>query len=227
MSPDLLVEAFFQASTVKGHRYLDDAGKIMNRWDAHFPEKSVGLDGLIMANADSVFRGLRVDTRTIWIHCSLPDSLNRVVSLAHDTTAEIAKIIEVDQFRRIGLRLQYVYGVQNLENAAQQMAENLFSTSWCNMTDPSFLSRSGFEFMVPLGTEELAANLRVGVVKRDPKVKVKEKIPETGIMIDLDIIRSQITDIRDLKGILGKAKSLVEDKLPTIRDNVLQGVNIV
>ena len=46
----VLAKAFCQVNTVKGNRYLDDAGLIMNAYADQFPEMNVGLNGLIMTN---------------------------------------------------------------------------------------------------------------------------------------------------------------------------------
>ena len=90
-----LTDSYFQANTIKGHRYLDDAGKIMNRWDSEFPNKDVGLQGLSMRNPDALMRELRVDNRTIWIRFSFADRLRQITELSINITTEICEILEV------------------------------------------------------------------------------------------------------------------------------------
>lgn len=226
MPSDLLVDAFFQADTIRGYRYLDDAGKIMNRWDSFFPEKSVGLEGLTMTNKGAVMRQLRVDARTIWLHLHIPDNIQQVESLVHDTATGVSEIIAVEQFRRIGLRLQFVYGVQSADAAIPFVVQNLYGVQWLRKNDLLFWKNKGFEFMVPLPADGISVNLRVSLVRRDPKTPVRKNIPIEAIMIDLDLFRHEVTDIRDLKGILGKVLIWLDQGLPNTRDNVLQGVQI-
>lgn len=226
MPSDFLVDAYFQADTVRGYRYLDDAGKIMNRWDSQFPEKSVGLEGLTMANKSAVMRQLRVDTRTIWLNLHSPDNLQQVQNLAYEVTSEISDTIGVDQFRRVGLRLQYVYGVRNTDIATAPLVRNLLAEEWLRDIDSTFWTAKAFEFMVPLPAEGINVNLRVALVRRNPIAQAGEKIPVQGIMIDLDLFRSEVTDLRDLKGILRKAAGWADGEFPRIRERVLQGVEI-
>ena len=226
MPTDLLVDAYFQARTVKGYRYLDDAGKIMNQWDTYFPEKTVGIDGLNMANMDAVLRRLRVDMNNIWLNLNIPDNIDQVVNLAHDTTTRVAEIIGVDQFRRVGLRLEYVYAVKDTGSATVQAISNLFSGQWLTATDNAVWRRRAFQFMVPLNSRDPEVNLRVAVVRRHPKMQPRKELPESGIMADLDLFRTGIIDVRDLKAFLSKAKEWIEKEFPSVRDDLLKEVDL-
>lgn len=227
MTEHLLVDAFCQADMVRGWRYLDDAGRIMNKWDSAFPEKTVGLDGLMMRNRDAVFETLKVNPLIVWLHFSLPEKLDDVISTSEATIEGVSEILGVSQYRRIGVRVQYLHGIDRdkLGQAVQQMAQNLFSSKWA--ADPAIpiISPFNFEFMVKVANEPIEVNLRVGTVSILPESRHKKNLPETGTLIDLDLYHRRIIHIADLRGFMKRVKDWLSGELPHIENRVFGGVN--
>ena len=217
-----LADAFFQANTIKGHRYLDDAGKIMNRWDSEFPNKDVGLQGLFMRNPDAVMRELRVDNRTIWIHFSFGDRLKQITALSINTTTEICGILEVKQFSRLGLRVQFIYDVSDITIENGQIINRIFVPAIQGIIEGG-RPRDSFQFVVKAGTQQKPVTLRVASVEKKPEAKSPPGFPEHGLLIDADIFQTQTSHLDDLKRFMQSAQNWVDDELPKIESAVLGG----
>jgi len=217
-----LVDSFFQANTIKGHRYLDDAGKIMNRWDSEFPNKDVGLSGLLMRNPDAMLRELRVDNRTIWIHFSLADRLRQIIDLSIDITTEICDILEVNQFSRLGLRIQFIYDVSDVTGESGQITDRIFVPALQDIMEGR-QPQDSFQFAVNTGTQQNPVTLRVAAVEKKPEAKTPSGFPEHGLLVDADIFQTQTSYLDDLKRFMRSAQNWVDRELPKIENAILGG----
>ena len=132
MADLVLVNAFCQVNILKGFRYLDDAGKIMNRYDDDFAEKSVGLNGLDMSTKkeDAILREMRVSSRHIWLRFSKPDTYQYVIDHGSSRIREVADIIDVSSASRFGVRLEYLYPVRDAAIATRSAAGAIFKESF-------------------------------------------------------------------------------------------------
>ncbi len=223
MAGRILVDSFFQANTVRGHRYLDDAGKIMNRWDSDFPNKDVGIAGLLMRNPKATMRELRVDNRTIWIHFNFPKTVKQILELSINTTEEICEIIDVKQFSRLGFRLHFVYAIGDPSTMIDEIASKMFnSTCWQMIKNHG--SASGFDFAVPLSTKGASITLHITIIKKKPEVEAPKDFPESGILFDVDIFRDGNSYLDDMRRFMKSAKKWVDEELPIIEKTLLEGI---
>lgn len=220
MSKRWLTDTFFQATTIKGHRYLDDAGKIMNRWDSEFPNKEVGLTGLLMRNPDAMLRELRVDTRTIWIHFGFIDTLKQITDLSINITTEICDILEVKQFSRLGLRIQFIYDMRETAGANSQITSRIFVPALQDIMKGR-QPQDSFEFVMNTGTQRNPVTLRVATVEKKPEAKAPSGFPEQGLLVDVDIFQKETKYLDDLKRFMRFAVSWVDKELPRIEDTIL------
>jgi hypothetical protein len=217
-----LTDSFFQANTIKGHRYLDDAGKIMNRWDSEFPNKSVGPEGLLMHNPDAITRALRVDMRTIWIHFSFADRLRQITELSINTTTEICDILEIKQFSRLGLRIQFIYDVSDVTGKSGQIINRIFVPTLQSIIEEGRPANS-FQFAVNTGTQQNPVTLRVATVDKKPEAKAPSGFPEHGLLIDADIFQTQTSHLDDLKRFMKSVQNWVDKELPKVENAVFGG----
>jgi hypothetical protein len=222
MSKRWLTDVFFQVNTIKGHRYLDDAGKIMNRWDSEFPNKDVGIVGLLMRNPDTMLRELRVDSRTIWIHFSLPERLRQVAELSVGITTEICGILEVTQFSRVGLRIQLIYNMDDVAGENGRVTNNIFVPALQAVTEGR-QPGDEFEFTINTGTKQNPVTLRVAAVEKKSEAKTPAGFPEHGLLVDADIFQKQTSYLDDLKRFMRSAQDWIDNELPTIEDAILGG----
>jgi hypothetical protein len=213
---------------VKGWRYLDDAGKIMNKWEGDFPEKSVGLEGLIMRNKNAVFETLKVNPMVIWMHFSFPERIDYVTNVSKSTIEGVSDILGVSQYKRIGLRLQYLRAIDEgkIELAVKQIAPNLYAPTWTNNSKILAISPFNFEFMLKVAKEPIEVNLRVRSARLQPEIADKKSLPKSGIILDLDLYRLGTTDIRDMGGIMKRVEDWVSTELSEIENRVFGGVDI-
>jgi len=227
MMKSLLIDVFCQADMVKGWRYLDDAGKIMNRWDSAFPDKTVGVDGLTMRNKDEVFETLKVNPLVIWLHFSVPEKLEYVVDVSRSTIEGVSEILGVSQYRRIGLRLQYFHGIERarLGAAVEQVGRNLFASRWGGDGATSGISPFNFQFIMRVAEEPVEVKLRVGTGRMRPESRGATGMPEEGILVDVDLSRQGVLDIADLGGSMKRATDWVAAGLPDVESRVLGGVD--
>ena len=209
----LLADSFFQANTIKGHRYLDDAGKIMNRWDSEFPTKDVGLGGLLMTNPNAMLRELRVDNRTIWIHLYFPETISQIIDLSVNITEEICEIIDVKQFSRLGLRLNFIHDLGDSGNMLDSVGSNIFS-SQCLELAKTFGTSGGFDFALALTTKDILITLHVAAIKKRREAKLDKDLPESGVLVDADIFREGTSYLDDMKRFSRLAKDWVDSELP-------------
>ena len=108
-----LADAFVQVTTIKGNRYLDKCGMVMNAFDERFPEKEIqsdnlGTNTLSMVNRESSFRQVRMNVNTIWLSFERPPTPQFSMDQSTTTIQEICGIIDVTHFSRIALRTQHI-----------------------------------------------------------------------------------------------------------------------
>ncbi len=217
-----LTDSYFQANTIKGYQYLDDAGKIMNQWDSEFPNKNVGLDGLLMRNPDAFMRELRVNDQTIWMHFSLADRLRQITELSINTTIKICGILEIKQFSRLGLRIQFIYAMSDVTGESGQLINRIFVPALQDIIEGG-QPQGGFQFAVNAGTQQNPVTLRIATIEKKPEAKSPPGFPEHGLLIDADIFQTQTSHLDDLKRFMQSVQNWVDDELPKIEGAVLGG----
>ncbi len=191
--------AFFQASLIKGGRYLDDAGKILNDYLADYDDGTVGLEGLRLAEPkkDGIPDEIRVDTNRIWIACYGEDCIRRMIENAATITGGISQHIGVDSYGRLGLRVYHFKLIDNLPAYCQKLhlrtttseVQTLIGSSdnLKSMTLRTRFLRKPFTIL--LGIEPI-------VVVRVPK-RISDW-PGDGMVIDIDVVENNESSTRKL-----------------------------
>jgi hypothetical protein len=212
-----LISAQVQVNTIRGNRYLDDAGKIMNLYDSAFPEKRVGLDGLHMVNRDAKLSEMRVTIDRIWLGFTEADTLQYVIDHAARVTDEVAKIIEVTEASRFGIRLEHLNPADDAEAAVHRLAKAIYTDA----LRPDTWEISSLEAMVEVRVAKVNVIIRVRPVRRDPRVE-ERSLPEFGIMIDTDIFRQgNPLSLSELRKFLREATQWATSSLPQMASRVI------
>ncbi len=131
----IFFRAFCQADVVKGFRYLDLAGQIVNSYIEELPEYRVDASGLAMRSTAPVRGGiaeLQLSPHRIWLRFDRPPTLTFVADQAAKRFLSISETLEVSKYARIGFRVQILWPVA--ESAAATMTLARRSLSW-EMTD--------------------------------------------------------------------------------------------
>jgi hypothetical protein len=188
----IIANAYFQANLIKGWRYLDDAGKIANRWLDQFSETSMGIDGLIMRKPGATLRELQVSVERIWLAFSAPDTVRFVCDQSAKICTDISDVIDVNSYKRLGIRLQYIYGMPDIESC-QTLSRKLVSHSAWDSLKAAGLDLSSAEVSMNLRYSELKLKLSISSVKRVVTPTKPDKLPSIGIMIDMDLYQDKET----------------------------------
>ena len=215
MNELLLSAAFVQINTIKGYRCLDDAGKIMNRWDEEFPAKRVGADGLDMSNDGDVLRAIKVTVDRIWLHFVSPQHANSVVKHASVVLAEMCGVMEIQECRRIGMRLQYVRAAPNLSDAVKGLANALLGSEWQEQIEHLSDGRS-FTLALGLVDADLHIGFKASTALLNPKLAPTptETLPRQVVLLDFDLYTEERTSITQLPKFLKRAEKWISQHLP-------------
>ena len=116
-------DSFFQVDTLKGYKYIDLAGEIVNLYhteDSKPPRFEMNLQGLtIKSPKGENSLTLKVTPNTIWAgfkaHTTTQD---RMFTTFGDYVTEVSEILSVTTYKRIGWRNYFIYKLQddNIDN---------------------------------------------------------------------------------------------------------------
>jgi len=185
-------ESFMQINTVRGFKYIDRAGEIINQYhtDGVVPSLEMNLDGLVISEPKNKMHELKITSQMIWAKFNEIDSLDMIEDLFFKESKAILKILDVDQINRIGWRNHFVFEFKNKEDQDEYFKK---LTNFENGT----LSIAGFEVDTK---KDFSMNLIIkSVVKND-----KHKIP--GVLFDVDIFKSSEIKKEDILEVLNEFK---------------------
>lgn len=102
-------ESFLQINLVKGFKYVDKAGEIVNEfhYDNKEPQFAMNLNELVIRKSGK--EEIKISPKVFWSHYTSPDSFNQFLELFIKDAEKFFKILEVDQISRIGWRNHFVY----------------------------------------------------------------------------------------------------------------------
>ncbi len=115
-------QAFCQADLLKGYRYLDLAGQVMNGYIDELPDSKVDLNGLEMRRIGPTRGGiaeLAVSSQRIWLRYDRPPTLTFVGDQSAKRLLSISSILEVSTYKRLGLRVQLLWPLADVASAGQ------------------------------------------------------------------------------------------------------------
>lgn len=197
-NPQLWAEnrAFFQASTIKGARYLDDAGKILNDYKNDYYDSTVGLEGLHLAKPkkDGFPDEIVVDMNRIWMACYGDGCISKIRASAETITKSISKHIGVDSYSRLGFRVYYFKSVSNVRRYVQGLYSQIAAQPLQTMVPADRMSEmiwrtkfSDGNFSVWLGVQAIS-------IGRPPEKQ--SDFASDGAIIDIDVSEDQDSSTR-------------------------------
>lgn len=179
-----LVDTFVQVNFVRGWRYLDDAGKIMNRYDDEFPAKEVGVQGLKLQEGKPPLIELTVAPDRLWLHFDRPGTITLAGDQSLPYIADISDILSVTNSSRFGLRSQWVLPTDSIEAGAATVRAAAFANQLVEAL-PGEATDGSVELKWKL-PEGILTTLRLSVGERGKKPSAKD-LPAYVIVIDLDV----------------------------------------
>lgn len=216
----VLYNMFVQANTIRGNRYLDDAGKIMNFYEEDFPAMEVGLDGLKMRNPDTKLRTVQVTTELVWVHIELPDTLTYGSDQAYRIISRVCDIIDVTQLKRMGMRFVHLISTENTGIRRGTMHRRVFNSYADNVLNGVYVNTGNtdkvMEFKVSLKEKERQIDIRIAEVERTANAPDAQRIPGTAILIDSDIHREGKFELSEFGRFLRDGQRWISTNLPTL-----------
>lgn len=105
------VESFLQIHFIKGYKYIDKAGEIVNYFHKgkEEPKFSVDIRSLDIFEPDEKIDSIKISSKSFWAHFLQPDSLEQMDGFFAKKAEDIIKILEVVEIGRIGWRNYFVY----------------------------------------------------------------------------------------------------------------------
>lgn len=214
----VLVKAFVQANTLKGWRYLDLAGSVMNHYTDTFVDMNVGLQGLGMRNPAAVMDEARVTPHEIWVGFTRPATLGFVTDKSWNFIATVAEMLGIQTFSRLGLRLQYVLGDPADARSIARAAGLIFGGLWTGLGDPESF---GAMMQVRAG-QDLSAAIRIDPVKLAEGAKEDAALPKDGFNFDADVFRTGTLQVISLRPFLRAAADWCSSTIPPLAHRFAQ-----
>lgn len=191
--------SFFQANTIKGARYLDDAGKIINDYAGDFHDFSVGLNGLRFAKPkkEDLPDEIVVDVNRIWIASYGQGCIKKIRESAEAITKAVSRHIGVDSYSRLGFRIYYFRVMKDVKSYTQEVCSKIIASELQTLVGPAdkvleIISRVRFQkppFYIRLGVQP------VTIVR--PPERISE-FPGDGVVIDIDVYEDNYSSKRSL-----------------------------
>lgn len=220
----VLYSTYLQVNTVRGYRYLDDCGKILNKYDKEFPNKNWQLQGLALSNPVAPLRGLNVTVDRIWLQFERPDTLTYAVDNGSRIVEEVCEILAVDTFSRFGLRVQYLHGASDLPEVIRRSQQAVFSDALMRLLSESDAGdESTFEVMLRLKHADLPVDFRVSPVKRTGELGEPGDLPALAMMTDADLHWEGELGLSDFHRFLRSAQGWIRASMPAAADVFLSG----
>lgn len=112
------IESFLQIHFIKGYKYVDKAGEIVNYFYKGNKEPifSMTMNGLDIFNPEEKIDSIKISPKSFWAHFLQPDSLEQMDSFFGAKAQDILKILEVSEISRIGWRSYLVHEFNNEED---------------------------------------------------------------------------------------------------------------
>ncbi len=182
-------ESFVQVDLVKGYKYIDKAGEIVNKYyDEAAPVFSMGLNGLVIKQPLESIEELKIAPEIVWAKFNKPDSLEQIVDTYSKETEGILEIIEVEDVNRIGWRNYFIHDFTKPEDSDRYF-EGL-----------STFSNGGVKLSQLLYTLPASGDLEARVA-----IKGVTKADETNtkaVLFDVDVYKDQGSKAADITRVL-------------------------
>jgi hypothetical protein len=191
-------ESFIQINTIKGYKYVDRAGEIVNAYHKKnsVPRFVMTLNGLAIEQPMDKVDELKITPRIVWAKFSEIDSLDMVANLFSKEVEKILGIIEVEKVNRVGWRNFFVYEFPSKEKQEEYLKKfSIIENTKTLFTRLEIETKKDFD-----------ANLVLQPVIKDDEQKTH------GILFDVDVFQNKEVEPKEISGILKKFREYLADK---------------
>jgi hypothetical protein len=212
-----LQDTFVQVDNIKGFRYLDLTGQVLNRISHNY--RQYGVDPILgciltIPTSPDFPTQIRFSSGQIWLHYQGENSAARAVDTAYEWIQGIAQDIEVSSFKRFGMRCLYFVELEQFVRDSGLLLDSLSSDiirSQIKVHEKEDID-IGLHFRTPI--EGMVARISVDTI-RLTRVQASEQSQDErdGFMFDVDVYRSgQFAGIPrgEVKELMKNAKKYIE-----------------
>lgn len=227
-----LHQAFAQAKTIKGYRFLDSAGLTLNRIGQFYKLLNIDPGGCLLTQRKEIADPyeIRFSSDTIWLHYAPIDSLTYLVDTAPEWIIGIAKDIEVKNFRSLGLRSQFFVETENIIKSSTSIAKIISGTLLQDIiAEVDRKEDVGIQYAVRFPIKKYIGFLRLNYIRTLVEGKEPVDYPADGFLFDIDIYwrREQPNAIsrNETAGFLKTAADMEYEMLGKIGTSLLEEIN--
>lgn len=230
LSDLILVDAYFQVNLWKGFRYLDTAGAIMNWLDDRYESLQVGTPALVVQkprDPGDFLQELRIGSDQVWLHYGTRTPWVTLRKEIPGLVDRIATTLEVQGYKRRGLRTALVLPIDDLERTTARLtsAYDGHVAPWDalgTVTTPNLLC--------VVRTDAAHARVSVQASRRaDGGVATSpiddashpfpqgpgRDLPDQALVVDVDFYDDRETREYDVGPHINRAVRFLEDRLPS------------
>ncbi len=191
-------ESFIQINTVKGFKYVDRAGEIVNLYHKKdtAPQFSMNLNGLIIEEPVEKIDQLKVTSQMFWIKSSKVDSLDMLATTFSKETEKILGVLEVEKLNRVGWRNYFVHEFKDKD----EQEKYLKKFTVIDTTFPLLL-----RLEIKTG-KDFNANLVLQPVIKDEENKT------FGVLFDIDLFKNGEIAKSDVSKLLNEFREYLSDE---------------
>ncbi|WP_353852905.1 hypothetical protein [Dehalobacter restrictus] len=184
------VESFVQISYLKGFKYIDKAGEILNRYQGSKGEieYNISSERLIIKKPLAGLEDLKVSNIDIWAHFVEPSNLGKIKQVYLKEFNSIIDIVDVGTVERIGWRNFFVIDIEKGKNT-----DGILPVKDMHFVEVTMKKTMG------------AINLNC-IVKPLSKVKEDSK----AILFDIDVFFMEQIDCNEVSSKMEELKNALE-----------------
>ncbi|MFA6038086.1 MAG: hypothetical protein WC748_08225 [Legionellales bacterium] len=203
-------ESFIQVNTIRGYKYVDKAGEIVNTYykDDVPPVFNMTIGELRIHKPSNKVEEIRVSPQMVWLRCLVVDSLDMVATTFTQESKKIFKILDVEKVSRIGWRNYFIYECDDKVDQ-DKIFEKIITIKTVKLNSINFEINLDKNFKVILGLQP--------VTKTDNNT--------SAVLFDIDISHSGEIDTKEVPKVLKEFREyLTAEKgfLDTV-NNILVG----
>lgn len=226
-----LHQVFVQANLIKGYRYLDLSGIVLNRISNLYKEFGIDPGGCLLQHPKDAKDpyAIRFSPDRIWLRYVPIESLAYVIDTAPEWINSIAKDIEVSKFSRLGLRSEFFLPCTNIAKAStfltKRASSEIIGSKVAQIEDRQDVDTE-CHFRVRVANFIAAIRLRIVKIIREPTAPID--YDSDGLIFDVDIyLRKNPPEgipRAHTRRFLTSATELVYDLLKDVAYNLVEGL---
>lgn len=182
-------ESFLQLDLVKGYKYIDRAGEIVNMYsDPAPPVFQIAMNQLVINEPTDRIEQLKVSPNVVWAKFTEPDSIDQAHQVFEREAAKLLKVMEIEKVARVGWRNYFVVEFEKPEEAAAYLRKMVTVTlNGCSLSTVK----------LDLKTKDgILGNIFLQEVIKEHAEDDKKKVH--AIMFDVDLYTKDIVEVASI-----------------------------